>query len=174
MQRYGVGDAAASSPGLVWIWQEIQPVNGSFAISQGSRYAILASVASGQSLDTIRSYLTGHGWDVTYLWEEGTPTRGQYAVDDWLASLPADTTSGQRWVYGEANRTGADTTIDVDKGFLWITIYHVAHAFVAMQTTAPQPELPSSSSSGGSSSGIPWTPIVIGLGVVGVAVWLWL
>lgn len=164
--------SSSASPSLAWVWQEIQPVNGAFQISQGERYAILASVATGQSLDTIRGYLNGHGWSVTYLWEQGTATRGEYAVDDWLAGLPADTASGERWVYGEANRTGADTTIDVDKSFLWMTIYHVAHAFLAVQAPA-QPMLPTTSSPGPSSSGVPWLPVAIGVAALAVGVWLW-
>ena len=113
------------------VWSEILPGGNGFAFEQGNGYAILASVSKNYTLQQVQTYLTNNGWTVVYAWEYGTPGRNQYAVDDWLASLPADTTSNHRWVYGEAGRSGANTTIGQNAPWP-LTIYEIAHVFEAV------------------------------------------
>ncbi|MGH8749939.1 MAG: hypothetical protein ACREU5_12645, partial [Burkholderiales bacterium] len=127
----------------------IAPSDGEYAAAQGHRYAALASASKNYSLAQIEDYLNAHGWSVTYAWEQGTPTRGQFAVDTWLASLPADTTDNHRWIYAEANRTGPDASLGADPPWP-LTLYHLAHVFEAVPGAAV-PTLPMSSSSSPSS-----------------------
>ena len=155
------------------VWQEIQPTGSAFAFAQGQRYAILASVSRGQSLAAIESYLTSHGWTVTYAWEQGTPTRGQYAIDAWLASLTPDPNTSHRWVYGEADRTGATTTIG--KNAPWpLTVYEIAHVFEAVPApmepsgpAPPPPALPSATPPTPAPASSPAAAIALGVGIVG-------
>jgi hypothetical protein len=124
-----LGDAALAPGPLVW--REIAPnASGDFAIAQGGRYAVLASVSRNYSIAAVLDYLKGHGWQVTYSWEQGAASRDTYAVDAWLQSLPPDPTDNHRWIYGEANRTGSSTTLSQDPPWPF-TIYHVAHALHA-------------------------------------------
>ena len=127
-----LGDDAPSAP---MVWSEIQPAGSDYAVQQGQRYAALASVSKNYTLAQVQSYLDGHGWQVTYGWEQGTATRGQFAIDQWLAALAPDTTSNHRWLYAEANRTGANATLGVDAPWP-LTIYHVAHVFQAVPAPA--------------------------------------
>jgi hypothetical protein len=114
------------------VWGEIFPdTSGDFAIVEGGRYAVLASLSKNYSLAQAMAYLTGHGWSVTYSWETGQQTRGQYPVDAWLEQLAPDTRDNHRWVYGEANRTGASTTLAQDPPWP-LTLYHVAHVLRAV------------------------------------------
>lgn len=132
------------APSLVW---QPVPAASDYAFAQGGRYAVLASVSKDYSLAQVRSYLTGHGWTVTYAWEQGTPTRNTYPVDQWLAGLAPDTTSNHRWLYAEANRTGPDVTIGASSPwpFTFYAISDVMVAVAAPPSAAPaSPTLPSS------------------------------
>lgn len=112
------------------VWREL-PLSGSVSVEQGQRYAALADVSRDASLPKIVSYLSAHGWLVTYAWEEGQASRDLYAVDAWLAGLSPDTTSNHRWVWIEANRTGESAS--VGQASPWpFTIYALSHAFQAV------------------------------------------
>jgi hypothetical protein len=141
-----LGDAPPSGP---LVWQEVYPdSSGDFAIVASGRYAALASASLNYSLSSIVDYLNAHGWQVTYAWEYATPTRDQYPIDTWLASLAADTTSNHRWIYVEANNTGGARTVGQDPPWP-LTLYHVAHAFQAV------PAPPSSGGGGGAAPNLP-------------------
>jgi hypothetical protein len=147
--------ATATDPATTNIvWTEIFPdSSGDFTVTSGQRYAGLASVSLNYTLTSIVSYLTSHGWTVTYSWEYGTPTRETYQIDTWLDSLTADPTSNHRWVYVEANRTGDTTTIGQTPPWP-LTIYKAAHIFQALPGppgTGPSndaPNLPAANSPG--------------------------
>jgi hypothetical protein len=121
------------------VWQEL-PIAGSITVEQGQRYAALADVTRNASLSSIVSYLGGHGWAVTYAWEEGQPSRGLYAVDAWLAGLSPDTTDNHRWVWIEANRTGQTTAVSAASSWP-LTVYALGKAFEAV--AAPPGAAPS-------------------------------
>jgi hypothetical protein len=150
-----MGDVASASTDTAnLVWTEIFPDSSSdFAVTSGQRYAGLASASLNYTLASIVSYLNAHGWTVTYSWEYGTPTRNTYQIDTWLSQLPADTTSNHRWVWIEANRTGATTTIGQTPPWP-LTIYRVAHAFQALPGPAgtnpsnDAPNLPAPGSTG--------------------------
>ncbi len=136
------------------VWTEIFPdSSGDFTVTSGQRYAGLASASLNYTLASIVSYLTNNGWTVTYSWEYGTPTRDEYQIDTWLSQVPADTTSNHRWIWIEANRTGATTTVGQTPPWP-LTIYRVAHAFQALPGppgTGPSndaPNLPPPTSTG--------------------------
>jgi hypothetical protein len=167
-QRVAQGTAGAM------IWSEVFPdSSANFTFQPGQRYAVLASASLNYSVDQIVQYVQGHGFQVTYSWEQGQPTRGQFQVDAWLASLPPDTTSNHRWVYGEGNFTGsAPWTIGQDPPWP-LTIYHVAHL---MEAVAAPPGsgggqvLPSGTGCPSIPSRIPWA---LGGGAVGLGLgWL--
>lgn len=162
----GLGDA----PETPMVWKEIQPADDDYAFANGQRYAVLASVSSNYSLAAIEAKMKSLGFAVTYAWEQGTPTRGLYAIDTWLASLPADATSNHRWVYGEADYAGAATTLGVDAPWPF-TIYHLAHVFEAVPAPpGSAPTIPTSTSSSSSSrTGAVVTAGAVILGLAGVA-----
>lgn len=120
------------------VWSEEPPQGDRYPFGQGHRYAVLASVSQNYSLSDVVSYLTNHGFDVTYAWEQGTPTRNMYAVDDWLSSLAPDETSNHRWLYAEANRTGPDTTYGITSPWPF-TIYTISHVLLAVPAPAGAP-----------------------------------
>jgi hypothetical protein len=157
---------------MVWAGVPLSP-DGSFPIAQGARYAVLASVTRNYSLAEVASYLNGHGWQTTYAWEEGSPTRGLYAIDTWLASLAADATNNHRWVYGEANRTGASESLGAHAPWPF-TFYAIAHVFRAVpappgQTPGP-PELPPPSENAPPAATVPTAIVVLGSGAVVAAI----
>jgi hypothetical protein len=136
-----LGDADAG-PSLAWAAQA--PSGSDYAFARGHRYAVLASVSRNYTLAQIVAKMTALGFVVTYAWEEGQASRGLYAIDAWLASVPPDVTSNHRWVYGEADFTAADTTLAIDAPWP-LTIYHVAQVFEAVPAPAggaPAPALP--------------------------------
>ena len=144
------------------VWHEVAPDSGNaFTFAEGDRYAVLASVSRNFTLDQVRKYMTDNGWQLTYAWEQGTPTRDTYAIDAWLAKLAPDPTANHRWVYGEANRVGADWTKGADAPWPF-TIYHIAHVFEAVPGQEPAPLPASSSSSSSSKTGA----VVAGVGLV--------
>jgi hypothetical protein len=148
------------------VWSQIQPTGDAYAFQPGERYAVLASVSRNFTLDQIKAKAESQGFSVTYDWEQGSPSRGLYPIDDWLAGLPADTTSNHRWVYAEGNFAGASAwSLSVDPPWPF-TIYHVEYVFQAVEAAADQPappHLPSAQSTvAPPSSGT-------GLAVLGVA-----
>jgi hypothetical protein len=120
-----------------FVWQEIQAQSGSFALTAGQEYAVLASVSKNYSLSDVENYLTSHGYQVLYGWEYGTPTRSPPgSMDQWLASLPADTTDNHRWIYGEVIPSAATS---IGQSAPWpLTVYSIAHAFVAVAAPPQQ------------------------------------
>jgi len=135
--------------GQTSVWQEISAnSSGDFVLTAGQEYAVLASVSQNYSVAQITSYLTGHGYQVLYAWEYGTAGRSPAgSMDTWLASLPADTTSNHRWVYGEVVPTAATT---IGQNAPWpLTIYSIAHAFQAVAAAAqPTSVLPTPEAGG--------------------------
>jgi hypothetical protein len=172
------------------VWSEVQASGGDFTLEPGGRYAVLASVSSGQSLDAITKYVEGKGFHVTYAWETGQPSRATYQIDNWLQNLPPDATGGQRWVYAEGDYDGVDPwTVGEDPSWLASLalghFYHVSHVFLAVDAPAPTtpsdtptaPDLPgtSSSDSGNTNAGIgPWgvAAAVFSVGILAGAIWL--
>lgn len=153
------------------VWSEQAPDGDKYAFGQGHRYAVLASVSQNYSLSDVTSYLTNHGFDVTYAWEQGTPTRDMYAVDDWLASLSPDPTSNHRWLYAEANRTGADTTYGITSPWP-LTIYTISHVLLAVPAPPGQPNAAPVLPAGGAQAAAPSGPsvgVIVGLAVLGGA-----
>jgi len=158
-------DAALLGQTTHLVWSE-QAANGSdYDFASGGRYAVLASVSLNYSLSDVTSYLTNHGWAVTYAWEQGTPSRGIYPVDAWLDGLAPDTTSNHRWLYAEANRTGGDTSYGVNAPWP-LTIYSISHVLHAEPAPAGQeaPVLPPTTSAPASSG--PGVGAIIALGVL--------
>lgn len=131
-----LGQPPASTPSLVW--QSIAPSGDSYQVQQGARYAALASVSKNYALSDVVSYLGSHGWIVTYSWEQGQASRGLYPVDDWLSSLAPDTTDNHRWLYAEANRSGADASLGVKAPWPF-TFYSIANVFQAVPAPAVAP-----------------------------------
>ena len=127
-------DPAQPPPAM--IWQAIQPAtSGDYTVEQGQRYAVLASVSKGKTLQQVVDYLNGHGWSVTYSWEYGTATRDQYQIDTTLAALSPDPNGDHRWVYIEGDRTGGTDTIG--KKAPWpLTLYLIQWAMQAVPNPA--------------------------------------
>ncbi len=113
------------------VWKDLALTSGNVAAVSGQRYAALADVSRNVALPSIVSYLNGHGWTVTYAWEQGQASRGLYAVDAWLAGLSPDSTDNHRWVWIEANRTGDDASLSTTAPWP-LTIYAISHAFEAV------------------------------------------
>jgi hypothetical protein len=153
------------------VWQEL-PIAGQISVAQGQRYAALADVTRDASLSSIESYLTAHGWAVTYGWQEGQASRGLYAVDAWLDGLSPDATSNHRWVWIEANRTGPAASVGAASSWP-LTIYALGKAFVAV--AAPPGALPSlaavSSPAAPPVPGAVW--VLGGAAVLGLLYYLW-
>lgn len=152
------------------VWSQIAPGGGSFTVATGQRYAALASVTRDQTLPAVVNYLSGHGWLVTYAWEQGQASRNTYAVDDWLSSLAPDTAGNHRWVWIEADRTGATATLGQSAPWPF-TFYSIAHAFLATPappgasaSAAPGPALPPASSIAAPSAGPSPAAIAVGAG----------
>jgi hypothetical protein len=104
-----------------------------FTFRPGERYAVLASASKNYSVSEIGHYLAGKGFDLTYSWEEGEPTRGKFTIDQWLASVPPDTRSNHRWVYGEGNFEPGRDPWTIGRDAPWpFTVYHVAHVMRAV------------------------------------------
>lgn len=119
----------ASSGSMVW--QNMPPdQGGDFQFAAGHRYAMLVSLSLDYSVEDLEKKITAAGGNVTYAWEWGQPTRGEYAIDDWLANLPADTHANHRWVYGEADN-GKDASLSQDSPWP-TTIYHVDRVMEAV------------------------------------------
>jgi hypothetical protein len=155
------------------VWDEERPASGDYALAQGGRYAVLASVSRNYSLAEVASYLTGHGWAVTYLWEEGSPTRDTYAIDAWLSSLGPDPTGNHRWVYGEGNRVGESATLGRVPPWPF-TFYSLSHVFRAVPAPpgagGGAPALPSSEPAP-SPSAAPSGWLLAGAAVLGAVGW---
>jgi len=170
--------ALGQPPAGPLVWQNVAPdSSGDYAFANGQRYAVLASVSRDYTAEQVGSYLAKHGWTVTYSWEQGESSRGQYAIDDWLGSLSPDTTSNHRWLYAEANRTGPDASLGQSAPWPF-TFYAIADVFQAVPgppSTAPTvPTLPRAPTSAPSSSSA--SPIVyVGGGfAAGLVAWgLW-
>lgn len=122
---------SSTTPNAAKVWQELPLTGGSVTAAQGQRYAALADVSRDETLASIVNYLNGHGWTVTYSWEQGQASRGLYAVDAWLAALSPDTTDNHRWVWIEANRTGDTASLGASSPWPF-TIYALAHVFQAV------------------------------------------
>jgi hypothetical protein len=146
------------------VWGKVDPSGSDYAFSQGHRYAVLASVSKNYALDEVHSYMTGHGWTVTYAWEQGQPSRALYPIDTWLQGLAPDTTSNHRWVYGEANRTDVDTTIGVDAPWP-LTIYHIADVLEAVPGQPSAAPIVSTLPAPSSRSPFPTTTVAVAGGV---------
>jgi hypothetical protein len=172
LARGTLGDAAPL------VWQEEKAMGDAFPIESGGRYAVLASVSHNYSVSEIVDYLDRNGWTVTYAWEQGTATRDLYAIDTWLSSLVADPTNNHRWVYGEANRTGAAEALSSRAPWPF-TFYSIAHVFRAVPAppSAPGPDLPSPATPPPPPKAIPASVLVVGGGAVvlavGYALWRW-
>lgn len=124
------------------VWSPIQPTGDAYAFEPGERYAVLASVSLNYTLSQIQAKAESEGFQVTYAWETGQASRDTYAIDQWLASLPADTTSNHRWVYAEGNFSGSTPwSLSVDPPWPF-TIYHVEYVFQAVEGTPDQPPTP--------------------------------
>lgn len=165
-----LGDCVEGSLGVPagpLVWSELPPTNSSYTFTQGDRFAVLASVSKDFTLAQVVNYMNTNGWDVTYSWEQGSPTRGQFPIDTFLANLAPDTTDNHRWIYGEANRVGADWTKGVDAPWP-LTVYHIADVLKAVPAPAggatTPPVLPTPSTSA-SSSGATTAVVAGGLGV---------
>jgi hypothetical protein len=173
------GGTLGQAPPMVWQEQHALG-DGSYAIWQGGRYAVLASVSQNYSLAEIVDFLNAHGWQTTYAWQEGTPGRGQYAIDAWLDSLAPDATGNHRWVYGEGNRTGPNEQLAGRPPWPF-TFFSIAHVFRAVAappgpTPAP-PDLPPPSGQAPPAAGVPTVVVVAGAAAgaaaIAYALWRW-
>ena len=157
-------------PARSLVWTPLAAAGGDYAVAQGPRYAALSSVTLDQSLSAVVEYLNRHGWAVTYAWEPGQPSRGLYAVDDWLAGLSPDPTDHHRWIWIEANRTGSTTTLGEHAPWPF-TFYRVAQAFEA--TPAPPsaaPVLPPAAAIATAAPAAGPSAMVVGVGLGALAV----
>lgn len=168
----GALGTVGAAPGPM-VWQVLAPSGSDYVFKEGERYAVLASVSLNYPLADIEAKMRSEGFDVTYAWEYGTPgRRPPVAIDDWLAGLAADPRSNHRWVYGEVNRSGPDTTIGVDPPWP-LTIYHLAQVLEAVPAppgTAPS-DLPTTVSAGSSSRAAPI--VVAGVSVAALVGLAW-
>ena len=120
-----------------------QDSSGNYLATPGNRYAALLSVDSRANVSDATDELNKNGFQVTYSWQSGQPTRGQFFIDNWLANLPAPA-SGNVWMYFEANFTG-DTPRTIARTFekcvLWIcgsgTLSYVFEAQQVPDSYAP-------------------------------------
>lgn len=165
------------------VWSETEPAGGDFTFEPGARYAVLASVSLNYSLAQVQNYVAGKGFQVTYAWETGQPSRATYAIDNWLDNLPPDTSGNHRWVYAEGDYDGTDPW-KVGQDPPWpFTMYHVAHVFQAVDAADPvspsdtpaAPTLPSTTSSTGAATGL--SPLgvaaaVFSVGILVGVIWL--
>jgi hypothetical protein len=144
--RVPVGQLGAAPPlagqlgaATAKVWSEVFPdSSGAFAFQPGQRYAALVSASRNFTLAAIVQKVASYGATVTYAWEQGTPTRGQYPIDAWLANLAADATSNHRWIYLEANVTAAQP-LTFGQDAPWpLTVYHVAHVLEAVDAPPGQ------------------------------------
>jgi hypothetical protein len=150
------------------VWSELAAQSGYFVFAPGQRYAVLASVSLNYSLAQIEAKATSEGFQVTYAWETGQPSRATYRIDDWLDSLPDDTTSNHRWVYAEGNFLGVTPwSLPVDPPWPF-TIYHVAHVFQAVDAPdqpanegPASPALPPASSTTSAPTSSSWVPVAL-------------
>ena len=165
-RKYSQATRLGQPPATSLVWQSIAPSNGSYSVAQGARYAGLASVSKNYSLADVQNYLNGHGWAVTYAWEQGQASRAEYAIDDWLASLAPDTTDNHRWLYVEGNRTGSDATLGASAPWPF-TFYAIANVFQAVpappSAPAPAPTLPATVTPAAPSTSSPATYVVGGI-----------
>jgi hypothetical protein len=152
------------------VWTEqAADADDKFTFSPGERYAVLASASKNYTVAQIAAYIQGKGFAVTYTWEEGTPTRAEYAIDDWLKAVPADTRDNHRWVYGEGNMGGAAPwTIGRDAPWPF-TVYHVAHVMKATDAPDAPLALPSTSKDAPpvQTSRGPGAGVLVGVGLLG-------
>jgi len=172
-----------------WVPVSADP-QGNYLATPGGRYAGLLSVDSRASVSDAVNELNNQGFQVTYSWQSGQPTRGQFFVDNWLANLPAPT-PGTVWMYFELDFTG-DVPRAVARSFhkciLWICgTGTIAYVFEAQQvpdnyapcgpgdpqtgTCAPLPP----PAPGCPPEPNPWKPVLVGVFVGGTLVGLvWL
>lgn len=158
------------------VWNTLASSGGDFTFQPGGRYAVLASVSKNYSLEEVEKYVEGKGFQVTYAWEQGQPTRATYPIDDWLAGLAPDTTDNHRWLYAEGDYNGVDPwTVGQDPPWP-LSIYHVSNVLVAVDAPAPTspsdtpvaPSIPTSTSSVPASSGL--SPMGAAVAIFSVAV----
>jgi hypothetical protein len=126
---------SGSTGPLVITWQLVQDGESTLTVDAGHRYAALVSVSKNFSLDQITKKLSSsYGFTTTYAWEYGTPTRNKFAIDDWLASLPADTRDNHRWVWIEGN---ASQAMSEGRDAPWpFTVYHIASLYEYIPSVA--------------------------------------
>ena len=87
-------------------WTSISPdAQGNYLASPGNRYAALLSVDARAKVSDAVDELKKEGFTVTYSWQSGQPTRGQFLIDNWISGLPAPT-KGTNWMYFELNYAG--------------------------------------------------------------------
>ncbi len=91
-----------------WCWVPISPGSeGKYIAEPGGFYAVLLAVDSRASISDVADTLTKQSFQVAYSWQGGTPTRGKFWIDDWLAKLPASA-EGTRWMYLELRYAGTE------------------------------------------------------------------
>jgi hypothetical protein len=147
---------------MAWTWSRIQPADGSYTFQPGQRYAVLASVSSDYSLDSIKEKATAQGFSITYAWEQGQP-----ATDPFVQNLAPDPIPNHRWIFAEGDFVAAGPwALGVDSPtilFVHTTIWHIDSVFQATEGAAPEPTP--------TTAGLPWWGW--GLALVGVGAVAW-
>lgn len=175
---------------LVWQPQDIS--GGTVTFQPGQRYAVLASVGTGTSLQTITNYVQGKGFQVSYICEiaANSPSacskRDEFNIDTWLQQITAQPRSGERWVYAEGNFASSEAwSVPVTDSFpkTLIATYYIENLFEAV-AAPPSVVAPGGkpvvlggqvvTPPGSSSSGVEYVGIGIAVVAVGAGLWWWL
>ena len=155
-------------------WQPVDLSSGSVTFQPGQRYAVLASVTTGRTLQEVVNYATGKGFSITYSCEPPC-SRNQYPIDQWLTTLPS-ARSSERWIYAEGTFNGGSPwTVSQTDSFpkTLIASYALSNVFLAAPGSASQL---APATTPGSATGFPWGPVLAVGAVAGVlgASWWWM
>ena len=183
MPSQSVVSATAVAPSD-WVWTP-RPKSDSYTFqprtdpNQVGGYGLLLSLWNKNSTQEAQDYAKKQGVVLTYWWEQGQPTRDRYPVDKWLAQLPPDDASNERWVYGEGFIPVGGQPLVADRHSIPLVLYVTpiqAFDITATQNQGQNPpkQLPPTQDISAGSSGMPWWGWALGLGAAGGAgYWAW-
>jgi hypothetical protein len=110
--------------------------DGNYLATPGNAYAALVSVDKRASMADVEAELKKQDLAITYAWQTGQPNRGQFYIDNWIASLPPPP-DGDVWMYFELKYTGdvpRSIARHVEKCILFVCGgADVVHVFEAQQ-----------------------------------------
>jgi hypothetical protein len=98
-------------------WNTMQPTNGSFTVTTGTRYRATASVGNGYTRAQVQSYLSSNGWTAVTVYDTG-----DNLPSDWPLENIGTLESGRRWVRVDAVRTGTVTNYPAQPKILFFSL----------------------------------------------------